>query len=155
MNALAFEAAVEIGLSLMEAFKKQDNQAGLLTIGAESVYFPSEQNAISQARIHQFLARVQPSGDRSFSAILKEEMKLVQAGKMAIVITTIIDELFKQSILQVKRRAKRVAIIFIQAANLITDTEYHVVQQLRYADVDVQILTEQQLASKRIEVNIR
>lgn len=155
MNALAFEAAVEVSLSLMDAFRKQENQAGLLSIGAESVYFPSEQNTVTQARINQFLARIQPSGERSFSVSVKEEMKYIQAGQMAIVITTRIDDFFKQSMLQVKRRTKRVAVIFIQASDLISEAEYHAVQQLRYADIGVQIMTEQQLVSNPIEVNIR
>lgn len=155
MNALAFEASVELSLSLMNVFRKQGNQAGLLSIGAEAVYFQSEQNAGAQARINHFLARIQPNGERSFSISVKEEMKQIKAGQMAIVITTKIDDFFKQSMLQVKRRTKRIAVIFIQATDLISEAENHAVLQLRYAGIGVQIMTEQQLVHNPIEVNIR
>ena len=155
MNALAFEASVELSLSLMNVFRKQGNQAGLLSIGAEAVYFQSEQNAGAQARINHFLARIQPNGERSFSISVKEEMKQIKAGQMAIVITTRIDDFFKQSMLQVKQRTKRIAVIFIQATDLISEAENHAVLQLRYAGIGVQIMTEQQLVHNPIEVNIR
>ena len=82
-------------------------------------------------------------------------MKQIKAGQMAIVITTRIDDFFKQSMLQVKQRTKRIAVIFIQATDLISEAENHAVLQLRYAGIGVQIMTEQQLVHNPIEVNIR
>lgn len=153
LNPLAFEATVEICLSLMETFRKQEAQVGFLSIGKKTEYFPSEHTANSSP-INRYLTNLKPSGKRPFSMKLKEEIKRMDQGDYVIFITTTIDDLFKQIIRRFKSRTKQVAVIFIQSEALISDKEQQLIQQLRYASIPVQILTEKELKNKTIEVRI-
>ncbi|MGJ9458412.1 DUF58 domain-containing protein [Oceanobacillus sp. CF4.6] len=153
MSSLAYEATVEVCLSLMSLFQKRDTQIGFLSIGEESVYFPPEQGN-SYSQVNQYLTRMQPNGDRPFSIRVKEEIKRMDQGNFVIFITTHIDDFLKQSIQQLKQRTKRVAVIFIQSETLISGGEQQQIQQLRYANIPVQVLTEKQLMKSPIEVSI-
>ncbi|WP_010651676.1 DUF58 domain-containing protein [Oceanobacillus massiliensis] len=154
LNPLAFEAAVEVSLSLLEVFRKQDNQAGLLSIGDETVYFPIEENKENRWKVNQFLTRVQPGGDRPFSIKLKEEKNKVEAGDIVIFIVSHLDDFLKRTILQVHQRSKRAAVFFICSQAKITKEEQRLIQQIKTASIGIQILTEQQLVKDTIEVTI-
>ncbi|WP_249871720.1 DUF58 domain-containing protein [Oceanobacillus saliphilus] len=154
INPLAFEATIEVCVSLMEAFRKQDNQAGLLSIGEKTVYFTPEHRTEKSSPVNQHLTRLQPSGDLPFSVKVKQEIMRMDKGDFVIFITTHLDEFLKQTIQQFKQRTKYVAVIFIQSSELISDEEHHLIQQLRYANVGIQLLTEKQLGENRIEVEI-
>ncbi|MFD1038905.1 DUF58 domain-containing protein [Virgibacillus byunsanensis] len=154
LNVLAFEAAVEITVSLMEVIRKKSSQVGFLSIGEKTVFFPLHHDPTKMEWIRQHLTRVQPSGEYSFPVKLKEEAMKMSGGNIIIVITTNMDEAFRQSIKQVKQRTKQVIVIFIQSNRLITKHEHTIVEQLRYEGVVINVLTEQQLIQNTIEVSV-
>ncbi|WP_164670178.1 DUF58 domain-containing protein [Virgibacillus doumboii] len=153
MNDLAFEAAIELTTSLLETIRKQ-SQVGFLSIGSETSYFPLHHDPAKRDLIRQHLTRVQPSGDHPFSVKLKEELAKVSSGVNMIVVTTHMDVSFQETIQKAKQRTKRVIVLFIQSSALITRNEHHIIQQLRFEGVVINMITEKQLVQHMIEVNV-
>lgn len=154
MNYLVFEAAIEVTISMMKAIQKQASQVGLLSIGQEVVQFPVHHDPTKKEWIRQHLTRIQPSGNQAFSVKLKEEMVRIASGAILMIITTRVDETFKEMIQQVKQRSSRVFILYIQSSKAITQADYHFIQQLQIEGVSTQVLTENQLMKNPIEVRI-
>lgn len=153
LNVLAFEAAVEISLSLLETIRKQSAQVGFLSIGEKNRFFPLHHDPAKKELIRQHLTKIQPAG-RQFAVKLKEEGKRLSSGFIAIIITTNIDVDFKQSIQQMKQRTKRIIVCFIESSQLITEQQHHFIQQLQFEGVVTNIITEKQLIQNRIEVRV-
>ncbi|WP_099157724.1 DUF58 domain-containing protein [Virgibacillus ndiopensis] len=154
INPLAFEAAIEVTISLLEAIRKQASQVGLVSVGEDAVYFPLHHDPTKKEWMRQHLTRIQPSGKRPFAVKLKEETMKLSSGNIVMIITTLLDDALKESLQQVKQRSKRVIVIFIQAHSLVSQQEYSIIQQLQFEGVAVTMLTEQQLVQNTIEVNV-
>ncbi|SDR12148.1 DUF58 domain-containing protein [Virgibacillus salinus] len=154
INDLAFEAGIELTMSLVESIRKQASQVGFLSIGENVVYFPMHHDPSKKDLIRQHLTRLQPGGTRSFSMVLREETTKISSGANMILVTTQMDDMFRESIQKVKQRSKRVIILFIQSSALISRSEHNIIQQLRFEGVVINVLTEKQLVQKIIEVNV-
>lgn len=154
VNLLAFEAAIEVTISLMEAIHKQASQVGLLTIGEKSVHFPLHHERNKKESIHQHLTRIEPTGQRPFAVQLKEESFKLGSGSVIMIITNRLDEPLRQSVKELNQRTKRVIIFFIQSTISITQKEYQIITALQTAGIGVSILTEKQLVKNPIEVNV-
>ncbi|RDW18916.1 DUF58 domain-containing protein [Oceanobacillus chungangensis] len=154
MNTLAFEATIELTLSLMETIRKQATQVGLVSIGQNINRFPNYDTTTSNV-IKRHLTRLEPTGVRPFSLILKEEMRELTSGEIVILITTHLDDFFKQTVQQMCQRMNQVAVIFIQSSALIKEREQQIIKQLEFSSVSIQVLTEQQLVQNPIEVSFR
>ncbi|RDW20178.1 DUF58 domain-containing protein [Oceanobacillus arenosus] len=154
MNALAFEATIELTLSLMETIRKQATQIGLVSIGQDMMRFPIYDTTTSDV-IKRHLTRLEPTGERPFSLMLKEKVKEISNGEFVILITTHLDDFFKQTVQQMSQRINQVAVIFIQSAALISEKEQQIIKQFAYSNVGIQVLTEQQLVQNPIEVSLR
>ncbi|QGS68095.1 hypothetical protein CV093_03935 [Oceanobacillus sp. 143] len=72
-----------------------------------------------------------------------------------IVITTHLDDFFKQTLQQMGQRINQVAVIFIQSAALISGKEHQIIKQFEFSNVGIQVLTEHQLVQNPIEVGLR
>lgn len=153
-NPLAFEAAIEVTVSLMKAIQKQSTQAGLLSIGENIIHFPVHQDPKQQEWIRKHLTQIQLSESDPFSVKLKAETNKIAAGNIVLVITTHVDTLFKETIHRLNRRTKNVSVIFIQSSKLISQVEHHICQQLLYEGIGIYVLTEEQLVKDPIEVNM-
>lgn len=155
MNPIAYEATVELVLSLLESFRKQSHLAGFLNIGKEAAVFPAEQNDGKRKNISQFLTRVQPDGERPFSVKLKQEMSRVGSGNSLILVTTHMDDFLKQTLQQLRQSMQKVTLIIIQPSATSTEVSSRMIQQLRYLNINVQVLNEQQLVMNPIGVNLK
>ncbi|GAB3043310.1 DUF58 domain-containing protein [Virgibacillus ainsalahensis] len=153
MNLLAFEAAIEVTVSLLETFRKQATHAGLLSVGEDVVHFPKHHDSTKKEWIRQYLTRIQPSGDRPFAVKLGEEIFKMGNGNIVIIVTTHLDETFRQTIQKLKTRTKKVRILLIQSSKLLFQHEHAIIQQLQFEGVGIIVLTEQQLMNNPIEVN--
>lgn len=154
MNYLAFEAAIEVTISLMEAIQRQAAQVGLLSIGEEVVQFPIHHDPTKKEWIRQHLTRIQPTGRHAFSVKLKEERAKIASGNILMLITTRIDGSFREMIQQMKQRSGGVIILYIQSSKVITQEDHLLIQQLQLDRVRIQVLTEKQLVKNPIEVRI-
>ncbi|MFZ3579648.1 DUF58 domain-containing protein [Virgibacillus sp. DJP39] len=154
LNVLAFEAAIEITLSLMEAIRKQSSQVGFLSIGEKNTFFPLHHDPMKKELIRQHLTQIQPGGDQAFAAKLKEDSKRLATGAVVIVITTNLNDLFKETIQSMKQRTKRIIVCFIQSNKLITEHQRQLIHQLQFQGVIVNVMTEKQLVQNRIGVRV-
>ncbi|ASN07022.1 DUF58 domain-containing protein [Virgibacillus necropolis] len=154
MNVLAFEAAIEICLSLVETIRKQSSQVGFLSIGEKNMFFPLHHDPMKQALIRQHLTKIQPGGNQAFSVKLKEEVKRFSPGVIVMVITTNVDEAFKQTVQKMKQRTKRIIVCFIESSNLITEKQRQLIQQLEFEGIIINVMTEKQLIQNKIEVRV-
>lgn len=154
LNALAFEASIEMTLSLMENIRKQSSQVGFLSIGEKNVFFPLHHNPAKKELMRQHLTQIQPGGDKPFSVKLKEDAKQLSSGVIVVIITTNMDESFKLAVQQMKQRSKRIIVCYIESSKLITEGQRHLIQQLQFDGVVMNVITEKQLIQNRIEVRV-
>jgi uncharacterized protein (DUF58 family) len=157
LNPLAFEASIELTLGLVEAFRKHYTKASLLTITGERTknYFSLHEENGLRNRVEEHLAKIQPSGIESFGILLKEQMLRMNNGDMVFVMTTYMDDVFKQTIEQMSKRMKHVVVLFIQSSTFITESERLTFQRFKMIGVGIQIITEEKLVKRSIEVDIR
>lgn len=153
MNGLAFEAAIEVTVSLMEAIRRNSTQVGLVSIGEDIFHSPMQHSPGQREWVRQHLTRIQPSGDHAFAIRLQEEMFKMGTGNIIIAVTTNLDEKLVVSAKKLRQRTKRVSIIFIQSVSMITEKQHAMMQQLRFEGVRVIVLTEKQLVKNPLEVS--
>ncbi|SFE25146.1 Uncharacterized conserved protein, DUF58 family, contains vWF domain [Lentibacillus persicus] len=154
INELAFESSVELTMSLLESIQRQTSQASFLSIGRETIYFPLDHDPAKKDWIRRHLTRIQPGGEVPFSVKLREEIMKIGTGANMLLITTQMDHEFPRTVKQVKLRTKQLVVIFIQARELISRDEQAMIRQLRGEGTVVNVLSEDELARKLIEVNI-
>lgn len=154
INLLAYEAAVEISLSMMEELKKQQSKTGFISIGKRTAYFSMQRDQGEKDLLMQHLTKVQPDGFASFGVKLKEASLGMASGSIVMIVTTHLDDMLESTIKQISQRSKRVVVHFVQAAQSITEHEHHIVKQLRLSGAVVNVLSEQQLIQHTIEVSI-
>ncbi|TRM11552.1 DUF58 domain-containing protein [Lentibacillus cibarius] len=153
LNELAFEAAVELTMSLLGAMEKQACQAGFLSIGERTNYFPLTQ-PFKRDWVNRHLTSIRPGGDLSFSVKLREEMMQLTTGATIVLVTTHMDASFMDVVRQVGQRMKKLMIVFIQASSLITQREQTIIRQLRSEGICMNVLTEKELSRRMIEVTL-
>jgi uncharacterized protein (DUF58 family) len=153
-NALAFEAAVEMTVSLLEMMRRQGTQAGLLTIGRENSYYPQADHAKEARLINRHLTALEQGGTHPFAAQLKEAVMRLANGPVLAIITNQLDEAAGETLRLLKLRGSRLVVFFIKPGNLITGQDEQLMYTLRQGGIDVSVLTEEQLAKNPIEVNM-
>jgi|GEM_PF-173430 len=154
LNELAFETGIELTLSLLETVQKQTSRTGFLSIGENTAYFPLHHDPGKKDWIRRHLTRIQPGGTVPFSVKLREEMMQITSGANMIFVTTHLDYEFQDVIKQVRQRTKNLVVVLIQASGLISRHEHNMIHQLRSEGLVINVLTEDELAQKMIEVNI-
>ncbi|WP_047979557.1 DUF58 domain-containing protein [Ornithinibacillus contaminans] len=152
MNLLAYEATVEMSISLMDTIRRQASQVGFLSIGTDTVFFPVKHDPTKMEWIRRHLTQVQPSSNYAFSKKLKEEMLKITSSFYVILVTTHLDEQLKDTLGHVRLREKKLMIMFIQAEKRVSMQEHRIIQQLRNEGISVCLLTEKELVQDPIEV---
>ncbi|RKQ34589.1 DUF58 domain-containing protein [Oceanobacillus halophilus] len=158
LNPLAYEASVEITLSLVEAIRKKNTEVSLLSVGGDKQkisYFPMHQDRVSKNLIADHLTRVHPTGNLPFVRQLKEQIMRIGNGDIVFLITTNMDEEFKQTVQQINRRMKYVQVIYIQSSSYITEIQQQIIGQLQIEGIGMQVITEVNLVNKPIEVTLK
>ncbi|HLS59961.1 MAG TPA: DUF58 domain-containing protein [Virgibacillus sp.] len=154
INLLAFEAAVEIALSLVTELIKQGSEVEFLTIGEVSVPFSINRSSGNLEDMQLHLARIEPTKSRPFAAQLTEEMMAMNHRSFVLLIITHLDQPFVTSIKQIQQRANRILIIFVQSAAQITAEESQLIIELETGHTTVCVLTEKELIQSPIEVSL-
>ncbi|WP_047984612.1 DUF58 domain-containing protein [Ornithinibacillus californiensis] len=152
MNLLAYEATIEMSISLMETIRKQASQVGFLSIGSETVSIPVKHDPTKTEWIRKHLTDVQPSPNYQFARKLKEEMKKITNSFYVIIVTTHLDESLKETLQHVRLREKKLLIVFIQAESRISTLEYRIIHELRNEGIGISLLTEKELVMDVLEV---
>ncbi|ALX49080.1 DUF58 domain-containing protein [Lentibacillus amyloliquefaciens] len=154
INELAFESGVELTMSLLESIQRQTSQASFLSIGRDTIHFPLNHDPAKKDWIRRHLTKVQPGGNIPFAVKLREEIMQITAGANMILITTRLDHEFSRTVRHLRQRTKKLVVIFIQAFSLISAEEQALIRQLRGEGSVVNVLSEDELSRKIIEVNI-
>ncbi|WP_010529589.1 DUF58 domain-containing protein [Lentibacillus jeotgali] len=154
INEPAFETGIELTMSLLETVEKQTSQAGFMSIGEKTVYFPLHNDPGKHDWIRRYLTRIQPGGTVPFPVKLREEMMQITSGANMILVTTNLEDQFYDVIKKARQRTKNLVVVLIQASALISGQEQNMIQKLRAEGVVMNVLTEETLARKMIEVNV-
>lgn len=155
LNRLAYEASIEISSSILREFQKKDHQANFLSIGKESHFFSTQYGRSNHSPVNRYFIHAQPSGTQPFSIRLREELKRNRKSEIIFIIVTHLDDFLMQVLLEGKLGRKYLAVIFIQAESLITEEQHRIIQQMKLANIHVQLLSDQHLLESPIEVNFR
>ncbi|QKY71452.1 DUF58 domain-containing protein [Lentibacillus sp. CBA3610] len=154
INELAFETGIELTLSLLASIQKQTSQASFLSIGENTVHLPLVHDPTKKDWIKRHLTKIQPGGTVPFPVKLREEMMQVTPGANTILVKTHLENEFPDVVRQIRQRTKKFVVIFIQASTRISGHEQTLIRQLRGEGIAVNVLTENELARKMIEVTI-
>ncbi len=103
----------------------------------------------------EHLATIQLAGRQSFGVRLKEQIPRMNHGDMVFVMTTYMDDIFKQTMEQLSKRMKQVVVIFIQSSTFISEADRLTLQRFKTEGIGIQIITEEKLVKRPIEVDIR
>lgn len=152
INMLAFEATVELAMSLLDSFEQRGTQTGLLTIGDEVAYLPLQQHLKNSQAIERHLAQVQPIGMRPFALKLKEEAISLKGQQFMFLLTIRLEQQLEKTLRQLQVRNKGVKVIFVQAEKNISQSEHAIANRLTKRGIEVIILTEKLLTKDMIEV---
>lgn len=154
LNQLAFEGAIEVTISLLEALEKRGLNAGLLSIGKDIVYFRAKDDQLKKEGIRQHLARIQPSDKYLFSKQLLKEFMSIERQSFTSIVTTYMDTTFLETVRKMSKQTERIVVFLIQAESRISTTELEIIQQLKISGIITEVLTEKELVATPIEVNI-
>ncbi|WP_077324434.1 DUF58 domain-containing protein [Virgibacillus siamensis] len=154
INKLAFEASIELTVSLLEYVRKQASQVGFLSVGEEAVYFPMHHDPVKADAIQRHLTRIQPEGVYPFSLKLQNELPKLPNGSNMIMVTTYLDDKFMEMIKKTRQQAKQVTVLFIQGSALISDREHAIIEKLYLGGIVINVLTEKQLVRNDTEVSV-
>ncbi|GAA0598898.1 DUF58 domain-containing protein [Virgibacillus siamensis] len=154
INRLAFEASIELTVSLLEYVRRQASQVSFLSVGGKTVFFPMHHDPIKSDSIRKHLTRIQPAGPQPFSKKMQEELPKVPKGSNMIMVTNHFDDGFMEMIQKARQQAKQLVVLFIQGSALISDRENQIIQQLRLTGIVINVLTEKQLIHNATEVSV-
>lgn len=154
VDFLAFEAAVEVTLALLEMIKKQTSNVSLLSIGEEVLTFPFHHGSTQKSLIDQHLIRIQPIGKKPFALQLKNEIKKFKKNKVVILVITHIDKSLQQLLERANNQTKQMVVFLIQSTNRLSAEEHDFVRQLQWEGIKTCVLTEKELVKDPIEVNL-
>ncbi|MFD1360877.1 DUF58 domain-containing protein [Lentibacillus salinarum] len=154
INELAFETGIELTMSLLGSIQTQTSQAAFLSIGTNTVYFPLQRDPIKRNRIRQHLTNVQPGGTAPFSVKLRENLMQIASGANLILVTTHLENDFQDVVRKVSQHTRKLVVIFVQAAAFISIEEQNMIRHLRSEGIVINVVTENDLARKIIEVTI-
>lgn len=154
-NPLAFEAAVELTLSLITRLERIAVDVGLLAIGEETMHFQMKQDSMMREKVKNYLTRIQPKGERPFPIILKERMRTLRQTDRLVIITTNIDDFYKQTIQELRLRTQQVVVYYIQSSRFIYTKEKEIISQMTKEGIPIYVLTEKQLVGTPLEVSIK
>lgn len=157
INRIAYEATIELTVSLLENINRQGYPSNFLSIHGKGVNgsLQIDNGFGSKNRIQQHLTNLQiEEQEASFATLLEEQMIRMQNGDRIIILTTNIDEVFKQTVIRLKKRIKGITVILVRAKSHISSTEEEWIQQFRYTDIGIHVVTEEKLVNGPIEVSL-
>lgn len=144
-HELAFEATIEISLSIIENVKRQASKSRFLTIADVVTYFDVDQNSNQTDRLRRHLTSLKPAGSVPFAAKLNKVVQQMPGAALIVLITTHLDETLSETVQPLRKRSKHVIIYLVQPENSIMDQKRNLIKRLRFNGIIVHVLTETQL----------
>ncbi|MCF3943090.1 DUF58 domain-containing protein [Oceanobacillus alkalisoli] len=154
-NPLAFEASVELTLSLVTKLEKNTTDIELLTVGRETKEFSLGESNQGKGDIRYYLTKIQPDGEIPFSGALRELLLTKKRMERLVIITTSVDDFFWQTIHELRQRIAQIVIFYVQGSKFILEKEQEIVAQMKKSGVAIHVLTEKEMVTNPLEVSIR
>ncbi|MCG5104674.1 DUF58 domain-containing protein [Oceanobacillus alkalisoli] len=154
-NPLAFEASVELTLSLVTKLEKNTTDIELLTVGRETKEFSLGESNQGKGDIRYYLTKIQPDGEIPFSGALRELLLTKKRMERLVIITTSVDDFFWQTIHELRQRIAQIVIFYVQGSEFILEKEQEIVAQMKKSGVAIHVLTEKEMVTNPLEVSIR
>lgn len=153
-NPIAFEAAIEMTLSFLMDLEKGESTVDFLAIGSNAVHFRKKDFTRGNEAIQQYLTRVQPGENHFFSEQLLKEFTEIGRQPFVIMITTHVDNAFFESVQKIGKQMDKLLMIYIQSEKRILQDEHDMLQELGSKGITTILLTERELVTNPIEVNL-
>ncbi|ENH96753.1 hypothetical protein J416_09084 [Gracilibacillus halophilus YIM-C55.5] len=152
-HVLAFEAAVEWSVSLLQALRSYHQTSSFMTIGQKSKLFHSHELRFHFPVVQNYLATVQLEE--------KDDVVTDQLGSIpvsayhakTIFILCSLDDGLLQKITQIHEQNHAVLVFFIAIHQTMNQEEQQRIETLKARNISVQMLTEKELAADRWEVS--
>ncbi|MRG87389.1 DUF58 domain-containing protein [Salinibacillus xinjiangensis] len=153
LNWLAFEGAVEVGVSLIDVLKEESARLVFSVLGSDRTTVPINKNQMSKEQVKHHMTTIQPKPAIPFGRLVKQETGVLPKGYLMMVITTQLSLELYDTLLQLRQKSPRVVLYLIQSDQALTEDEKKWLKYLRSSDVVVNLLSEGQLMKLTIEVN--
>lgn len=152
-NRLAFEAAVELSASLIDAFRLKSGQLAFLSLGKDRVFFPFHQDQYQKEKLKHHLATIAQHEGLPFAKRLNKEIGNLPQGLISMLVTTNISPGLFETVAGMKQRSQRVILFLIQSTLQQTEEQESIIKKLKYSGVIINVLTEEDLVQQTFEVN--
>lgn len=154
VNELGFEVNVMLANSIVHYFEKKSTNVGLLSLGDETTYFPPNQLASMKTKLLYHLATLSGIEEGQFAKQLTEHTKQMPMNLFVLVLVTDVDYVLLQALKQVQQKSKQLIIYLTKSATRLTEEDHQLIQQLRISGVIVDLITEDILEQRVIEVSM-
>ncbi|WP_053217324.1 DUF58 domain-containing protein [Virgibacillus senegalensis] len=152
-HPLAFEGSVEVTASLLESLQRKTSQLTFIGLGEERVFFPFQENPAKNVLNQNYLSRIQPGVNVSFSRLLEQEIRNIPQGVVAMVVTNQLDQATLKALERLKRKSKKIVVFLIKSSSTVTGEDNRMIHQLSASGVSVNVLTEELLVQQKLEVS--
>lgn len=149
---LAFEASIEIALSLANQSMKDHGKAFVVGLGnrRKSITLSSRRQ---NDQLIRFLSEIKLVNEGTFSSMLLKEGRSLSKDQNLIVITHQLDRHIAKACHQLNNQDIKMSVVFIRSKYLLSASERQYIDQLSHGGIFVTWLNEDQLFGNQIEVN--
>ncbi|MCP8617841.1 DUF58 domain-containing protein [Salirhabdus salicampi] len=151
-NWLTFEGAIETTFALVNELRKEASQLVFTSLGARRYTFQVQHNSLSQEKIRHHLTKLRPS-EGNYAELLKAEVGRMPQGFILLSVTSTVTEELFLILSQLKQRCPRIIVFVVKPKKSITDEEQKWFKFLTSNGIVVNLVTENKLLNKSIEVN--
>jgi uncharacterized protein (DUF58 family) len=155
LNRAAFEISVELAATLLGKLVTSSLDIDFMTIGEEVRNFSMKESPELREEIHWHLTRIQPQGEVRFAQRLEEALQIQKRLDQVVLMTTDVDELFRDTIQALKQRTSHLVILYIQGSQVMEEKDRKYIQEMQKDGTTLRVLTEKELIMSPLEVNLR
>jgi len=149
LNHVAFEAAIEVAISLFSTLQKRNIQTKFHVTGGGGVTFRLNE----RESVKHYMTDLKPV-QGNFGMEIQKEMFQMETPEMVLLVTSHLDASFQLAISSFRERGiKRIIIVFIYPKRQLMDKK-KIIKELQAEGVLVVHLNEKQLVESPLEVNI-
>ena len=153
-NPLAFEASVELSVSLLSTLRKNAADLELLVVGKEIKNFSLKESSFTYEEVRHYLTGIQSDGHQPFPLLMKDWMRQRRLERL-IILTNNIDDSFAQLILELRLWTAQIVIFYLQGSAFISENEKEWIAKMKKEGTTIHVFTETELTTDPLEVNVR
>lgn|SRR5690625_640296 len=149
---LAFEAGIELALSLVKASVKDHGRVGFVALGKKREAISIDQGNVAFDQLTKLLSDIQMEEQGIFSEMLLKESLSLSKDRNLVIITHDLNRNILKTLHQINYEDIKMSVIFIRSRSDLTVEMKKVIDRLKLNGINLTWLHEDQLTDKRIEV---